>query len=83
MTHLNAKAVRELALHYASTPRAQVKFTRVSKDFLERIDAKVRSLVPIRRFLAYLSIYIVTRLRKQLPCHNASLKLNRFNIGVV
>jgi hypothetical protein len=45
MTHLNAKAVRELALHYASTHRAQVKFTRVSKDFLERIEYKLRAIV--------------------------------------
>lgn len=45
MTHINAKAVRELALHYAATQRAQAKFTRVSKDFLERVEYKLRAIV--------------------------------------
>jgi hypothetical protein len=45
MTHINAKAVRELALHLASAHRPAQGFTRVSKEFLERIDAKVRNLV--------------------------------------
>jgi hypothetical protein len=45
MTHINAKAVRELALHLASTHRNAAGFNRVSKEFLDRIDAKVRSLV--------------------------------------
>jgi hypothetical protein len=45
MIHINAKAVRELALHLASAHRPTQGFTRVSKEFLERIDAKVRNLV--------------------------------------
>jgi hypothetical protein len=45
MTHINAKAVRELALHLASAHRPAQGFTRVSKEFLERVDAKVRNLV--------------------------------------
>jgi hypothetical protein len=45
MTHINAKAVRELALHLASAHRPAQGFNRVSKEFLERIDAKVRNLV--------------------------------------
>ena len=44
MQYLNAKACRELTLHLAAAHRAH-KFTRVSKEFLERIDAKVRILV--------------------------------------
>jgi hypothetical protein len=45
MTHINAKAVRELALHLAAAHRPTQGFNRVSKEFLERIDAKVRNLV--------------------------------------
>lgn len=45
MRHINAKAVRELALHLASAHRPAQGFARVSKEFLERIDAKVRNLV--------------------------------------
>jgi hypothetical protein len=45
MKHINAKAVRELALHLAAAHRPAQGFTRVSKEFLERIDAKVRNLV--------------------------------------
>lgn len=45
MTYLNAKACRELALFLAKTHRPAQGFERVSKDFLERIDAKVRALI--------------------------------------
>ncbi len=45
MNHINAKAVRQLALHLASQHRPAQGFNRVSKEFLERIDGKVRNLV--------------------------------------
>lgn len=45
MNHINAKAVRQLALHLASQHRSAAGFNRVSKEFLDRIDAKVRNLV--------------------------------------
>jgi hypothetical protein len=45
MKHINAKSIRELALHLASAHRPAQGFSRVSKEFLERIDAKVRNLV--------------------------------------
>lgn len=45
MKYINAKAVRELALHLAAAHRPFSPFTRVSEQFLQRIDAKVRALV--------------------------------------
>lgn len=45
MQYINAKACREVALHLASYHRPAQGFNRVSKDFLERINAKVRNLI--------------------------------------
>ena len=45
MNHINAKSIRELALYLAAAHRPAQGFNRVSKQFLERIDAKVRNLV--------------------------------------
>jgi hypothetical protein len=45
MQYLNAKACRELTLHLAANHRPTQGFNRVSKEFLERIDAKVRNLI--------------------------------------
>lgn len=45
MNHINAKSCRELALHLATAHRPTQGFNRVSKEFLERIDAKVRNLI--------------------------------------
>jgi hypothetical protein len=45
MKHINAKSVRELALYFASAHRSAQGFDRVSKQFLERIDAHVRNIV--------------------------------------
>jgi hypothetical protein len=45
MKYINAKSCRELTLHLAANHRAAQGFNRVSKEFLERIDAKVRNLI--------------------------------------
>jgi hypothetical protein len=45
MNYINAKACRELALGMAKTHRSAQGFERVSKEFLERIDLKVRNLI--------------------------------------
>lgn len=41
---LNAKAVKQYALHVAQTTRAH-KFERVGSDFIEAIDHAVRSAI--------------------------------------
>jgi hypothetical protein len=45
MKHINAKSVRNLALHIAKEYRPAWGAERVSRKFLERIDAKVRVLI--------------------------------------
>jgi hypothetical protein len=45
MKYLNAKACRELTLHLAAAHRPTQGFNRVSKEFLLRIDARVRNLI--------------------------------------
>lgn len=45
MKHINAKSVRDLALHIVKQQRPAWKAERVSKSFLERIDYRVRLLV--------------------------------------
>jgi hypothetical protein len=42
--YINRSSVKKLALHYSASNRAG-KFTRVSKDFLERINAKVAGII--------------------------------------
>ncbi len=44
MKYINAKSCRELALHLAAQHRAH-GFNRVSKEFLERVDVRVRNLI--------------------------------------
>ena len=41
---INRSAVKRLALDYAKANRAG-RFTRVSKDFFQRIDARVRVMI--------------------------------------
>ena len=45
MKHINAKSVKELALHFAAEYRPAWGAERVSRKFLERIDARVRAMV--------------------------------------
>jgi hypothetical protein len=45
MKHINAKSVKELALHFAREHRPAWGAERVSRKFLERIDYKVRVIV--------------------------------------
>lgn len=45
MNYINAKATKELALHIAKTNRPAWGPERVSREFLERIDARVRAMV--------------------------------------
>ena len=42
--YINRSSVKKLALHYSEVNRAR-KFTRVSKDFLERINARVAAMI--------------------------------------
>jgi hypothetical protein len=41
---INRSAVKKIALEYSATNK-NGKFTRVSKDFLERINAKLRVMI--------------------------------------
>ena len=45
MKHINAKSVKELALYLATEYRSAWGAQRVSRKFLERIDARVRAIV--------------------------------------
>lgn len=45
MRYINAKAVKELALHTLATTRPAWGANRVSQEFLEKIDAQVHALV--------------------------------------
>lgn len=45
MKHINAKNIKELALHIAKQYRPAWGAKRVSRKFLERIDARVRAMV--------------------------------------
>jgi hypothetical protein len=45
MHYINSKAIKELALHVAKETRPAWGAQRVSKRFLERINAHVRALV--------------------------------------
>ena len=45
MKHINAKSIKELALHFAKEYRPAWGAERVSRKFLERIDYKVRAIV--------------------------------------
>ena len=41
---INRSAVRKLALDYAAANRAG-RFTRVGKEFFQRVDARVRNII--------------------------------------
>ena len=45
MHYINSKSVKELALHTVAEKRPAWGANRISKDFLARINAKVRCLV--------------------------------------
>jgi hypothetical protein len=45
---LNRAAVKQFALDHAARTRQAVNFTRVSKDFLEAIEAKLRVAITER-----------------------------------
>jgi hypothetical protein len=45
MNYINAKSIKELALHLAKEHRPAWGAERVSRKFLERIDYKVRAIV--------------------------------------